>query len=183
MADSITLTYEDKIALITLNLPKKLNALTQDLYYRLATLLREVAARDDISITILTGTGRYFSAYASPFPSPSPLFTSPPTTQPIILVPSIPLILNSPQRRRRFRQHNPNRHPRSPPQHPPRLRLQQPRSNPRLLHTPQNPHHRAQRPCSRPLRRSNLPLRFHLRHALHIPPHALYIPRSSHRRG
>lgn len=59
---SITLTTEGKIAIITLNLPQKLNALTQDLYYRLNCLLREVAARNDIYITILTGKGRYFSA-------------------------------------------------------------------------------------------------------------------------
>ena len=62
--DQITLTTEGKIATITLNLPKKLNALTQDLYYRLSCVMREVAKRDDIYITILTGKGRYFSAYA-----------------------------------------------------------------------------------------------------------------------
>ncbi|KAI4120596.1 MAG: hypothetical protein LQ338_006897 [Usnochroma carphineum] len=61
---SITLTIEGKIAIITLNLPQKLNALTQDLYYRLSCLLREVAARNNIYITILTGKGRYFSAGA-----------------------------------------------------------------------------------------------------------------------
>lgn len=60
--EAITLTTEGKIAIITLNLPQKLNALTQDLYYRLSCLLREVAARNDIYITILTGKGRYFSA-------------------------------------------------------------------------------------------------------------------------
>ena len=78
MSDPITLNYEGKIALITLNLPKKLNALTQDLYYILASMLREIAARDDIYITVLTGKGRYFSAYVPkkplPFPSQS-LFT------------------------------------------------------------------------------------------------------------
>lgn len=60
--DQITLHTEGKVAVITLNLPKKLNALTQDLYYRLACLLREIAKRDDIYITVLTGKGRYFSA-------------------------------------------------------------------------------------------------------------------------
>ncbi|KAL9120134.1 MAG: hypothetical protein Q9187_003316, partial [Circinaria calcarea] len=60
--DQITLTTKGKIAIITLNLEKKLNALTQDLYYRLSCLMREVAARDDIYITVLTGKGRYFSA-------------------------------------------------------------------------------------------------------------------------
>ncbi|KAL8841611.1 MAG: hypothetical protein Q9176_003233 [Flavoplaca citrina] len=61
---SVTLTIDGKIAIITLNLPEKLNALTQDLYYRVSTLMRQIAARDDIYITILTGKGRYFSAGA-----------------------------------------------------------------------------------------------------------------------
>ena len=60
--EQITLTTQGKIAIITLNLPNKLNALTQDLYYRLACLLREIARREDIYITVLTGKGRYFSA-------------------------------------------------------------------------------------------------------------------------
>ena len=68
MTDAVQLAYHGRIALITFNLPKKLNALTQDLYYTLACHMREIAARDDIYITILTGKGRYFSAY-SPLPS------------------------------------------------------------------------------------------------------------------
>ncbi|KAK4997131.1 dodecenoyl-CoA isomerase, partial [Cryomyces antarcticus] len=60
--EGITLETRGKIAIITLNQEKKLNALTQDLYYRLAVLMREVAARDDIYITVLTGKGRFFSA-------------------------------------------------------------------------------------------------------------------------
>lgn len=59
---AVTLSTRGNIAIITLNLPKKLNALTQDHYYRLAMLMHEVAARDDISITVLTGNGRFFSA-------------------------------------------------------------------------------------------------------------------------
>ncbi|KAI4250729.1 MAG: hypothetical protein LQ352_005279 [Teloschistes flavicans] len=69
---SVTLTTEGKIAIITLNLPQKLNALTQELYYRLSSLMREVAARNDIYITILTGKGRYFSAGADVSISRSP---------------------------------------------------------------------------------------------------------------
>ena len=60
--ESITLSTKGKIAIISLNLPKKLNALTQDLYYRLALLMREIALREDIYITVLTGKGRFFSA-------------------------------------------------------------------------------------------------------------------------
>ncbi len=61
-AEQISFTTHGKIAIITLNIEKKLNALTQDLYYRLSCLLREAARRDDIYITILTGKGRFFSA-------------------------------------------------------------------------------------------------------------------------
>lgn len=60
--ESVTLTIKGKIAIITLNLEKKLNAMTQDHYYRLSTLMREIAARDDVCITVLTGKGRFFSA-------------------------------------------------------------------------------------------------------------------------
>ena len=60
----VTLNTEGKIAYIRINVPNKLGALTQDLYYRLAYLMREVAKRDDVFITILTGTGPYFSAGA-----------------------------------------------------------------------------------------------------------------------
>jgi len=60
--DGILVEYKGNVAIITLNLPKKLNALDQDLYYKLATSLQEVAARDDVTITVLTGKGRFFSA-------------------------------------------------------------------------------------------------------------------------
>jgi len=63
-SNEITLEIRGKIAIITLNRQKKLNALDQDLYFRLATLMNEVATMQDIYITILTGSGRYFSAYA-----------------------------------------------------------------------------------------------------------------------
>ncbi|KAF2180233.1 ClpP/crotonase [Zopfia rhizophila CBS 207.26] len=53
--EAILLEYHGKVAIITLNQLKKLNALKLDMYYRLATCMREVAARDDIYITVLTG--------------------------------------------------------------------------------------------------------------------------------
>ncbi|KAE8354786.1 ClpP/crotonase-like domain-containing protein [Aspergillus coremiiformis] len=62
--DLIRLTYQDRTAIVTLSRPEKLNALDQDLYYLLGERLREVDKRDDIFITILTGTGRFFSAGA-----------------------------------------------------------------------------------------------------------------------
>ena len=66
MADRVSLEYRANergyIAIITLNNEKKLNALNQDDYYRLSQLLREVAERNDVYVTVLTGKGRYFSA-------------------------------------------------------------------------------------------------------------------------
>ncbi|KAF3400007.1 3,2-trans-enoyl-CoA isomerase [Penicillium rolfsii] len=60
----ITLTYQDRVAIVTLNRPDKLNALNQELYYLLGERLREIDQRKDIYITVVTGTGRFFSAGA-----------------------------------------------------------------------------------------------------------------------
>ncbi|EMD59404.1 hypothetical protein GGP41_009265 [Bipolaris sorokiniana] len=60
----IQIEYRGKTAIITLNAPKKLNALGANDYYQLASAMNEVAGRDDICITILTGKGRFFSAGA-----------------------------------------------------------------------------------------------------------------------
>lgn len=64
MADPsvIDLEYRGRVAVITINNAKKLNALTQMQYYDLATKLREVATHDEVYITLLTAKGRYFSA-------------------------------------------------------------------------------------------------------------------------
>ncbi|RJE23006.1 peroxisomal D3,D2-enoyl-CoA isomerase [Aspergillus sclerotialis] len=62
--DIIKLTFQDRVALITLDRPEKLNALNQDLYYLLGERLCEIDRRDDIFITVITGTGRFFSAGA-----------------------------------------------------------------------------------------------------------------------
>ena len=63
-AEMVTLTKKGRIAIITLSQPKKLNAMNQDAYYRLSCLLQDIAKMDDIKITVLTGTGRFFSAGA-----------------------------------------------------------------------------------------------------------------------
>lgn len=60
----VTLTYKDRIAIITFNRPEKLNAFTLDHYYLIGERLREVAQRDDIYVTVIAGTGRFFSAGA-----------------------------------------------------------------------------------------------------------------------
>jgi peroxisomal 3,2-trans-enoyl-CoA isomerase len=55
---------EGRVAIITLNLPKKLNALNQPLYYRISCLLRDIAKDPTVSVTVITGEGRFFSAGA-----------------------------------------------------------------------------------------------------------------------
>lgn len=68
MSSVVNLEYRSNgrgnIALITINNEKKLNAMNQDDYYQLSKYMREIAAREDVYITVITGKGRYFSAYA-----------------------------------------------------------------------------------------------------------------------
>lgn len=62
--EMVTFRKQGRIAIITLSQPKKLNAMNLDAYYRLSCLMQDVAKMDDISVTVLTGTGRFFSAGA-----------------------------------------------------------------------------------------------------------------------
>lgn len=55
-------TVEDRIATITLNRPEKRNALSLALMRRLIATLRDLSARDDVAVIILTGNGPAFSA-------------------------------------------------------------------------------------------------------------------------
>lgn len=57
MADTVKVEYKGKIAVITIDNEKKLNALNQDGYYQLAKYMREVATHDEVFITVLTGKG------------------------------------------------------------------------------------------------------------------------------
>jgi len=65
MPGPVSIEYEGRIAIITIDNQKQLNALTQDEYYQIATYLREIAEHDEVYITVLTGKGRYFSAGAN----------------------------------------------------------------------------------------------------------------------
>jgi Delta3-Delta2-enoyl-CoA isomerase len=63
MADkSVTVGYNGRIAVITIDNQKKLNAMTQDQYYMIAKYLREVATHEEVFVTVLTGKGTFFSA-------------------------------------------------------------------------------------------------------------------------
>ncbi|KEF54507.1 uncharacterized protein A1O9_09674 [Exophiala aquamarina CBS 119918] len=61
---SVTVEYRGRIAIITLNVPAKLNALTSEGYFLLADYMRKVANDPEIVVTVLTGSGRLFSAGA-----------------------------------------------------------------------------------------------------------------------
>ena len=66
MAGPVTLEYQGKIAIITIDNEPKLNALTQDGYYQLACYMREVAEHDEVFITVLTGKGKYSHLFSAP---------------------------------------------------------------------------------------------------------------------
>lgn len=61
-AQAITLSFEGPMAVLRLNRPKRLNALTAGMLGLFEQHLAAVAARDDIACVVLTGAGRAFSA-------------------------------------------------------------------------------------------------------------------------
>ncbi|EAQ91299.1 hypothetical protein CHGG_03234 [Chaetomium globosum CBS 148.51] len=64
MASPIKIEYQGRVAIISIDNNKKLNALSQPGYYDLAQAMREVATHDEVFITLLIGKGRFFSAGA-----------------------------------------------------------------------------------------------------------------------
>jgi len=62
--EPLTLEVTDGFAVITINQPKKKNALDIVGYKALASLVEAVDARDDVFVTVLTGRGDFFSAGA-----------------------------------------------------------------------------------------------------------------------
>lgn len=64
MSKAVSVEYRGKIAVITIDDQGKLNALSQDGYFALASYMREIAEHEEVFITVLTGKGRYFSAGA-----------------------------------------------------------------------------------------------------------------------
>ncbi|KAF2158376.1 hypothetical protein M409DRAFT_31101 [Zasmidium cellare ATCC 36951] len=69
--DEVKFEVRGRVAIITINQPKKLGALTRESYFHLSQLMRHVDGRRDIYITMLTGTGRFFSAGADVFAASS----------------------------------------------------------------------------------------------------------------
>ncbi|KAJ9490819.1 hypothetical protein VN97_g2457 [Penicillium thymicola] len=62
--DLVRLDVNGIFAIITLNNPRKFNSLSQSLYYRLASLLREADDNPQVYVTVLIGEGPFFSAGA-----------------------------------------------------------------------------------------------------------------------
>jgi hypothetical protein len=58
----INVEFHGRIAIIEINRPEKLNALPKDGFYQLSQCLRDVDTHDEVSITVLMGKGRFFSA-------------------------------------------------------------------------------------------------------------------------
>ncbi|XP_063236833.1 enoyl-CoA delta isomerase 2 isoform X2 [Bacillus rossius redtenbacheri] len=58
----ILVTVERGLQTVTFNRPHKKNAMTRQMYAALERTLREGAAREDVLVTALTGTGDYFSS-------------------------------------------------------------------------------------------------------------------------
>lgn len=62
MSDNIVSERLDRVALVTLNRPERLNALNANLLDELAEILAGLAADDEVCCLVLTGQGRAFSA-------------------------------------------------------------------------------------------------------------------------
>ncbi|KAI0326567.1 ClpP/crotonase [Cubamyces sp. BRFM 1775] len=62
MSSNVTVEVSERIATITFNSPKTLNAITQADYDAFTNALREVDARDDVLVTIWQANGKWFSA-------------------------------------------------------------------------------------------------------------------------
>ncbi|POR32139.1 3,2-trans-enoyl-CoA isomerase, partial [Tolypocladium paradoxum] len=60
----ISVDYRGRVAVITIDNDKKLNALGLLQYYDLACKMKEVAAHDEVFVTVILAKGRYFSAGA-----------------------------------------------------------------------------------------------------------------------
>lgn len=81
MSDSaITLEYKGRVAVVTIDNEKKLNALNQQQYYEIAQKLREVATHDEVYVTVLLAKGRFFSAFVTRHSSPVAYSPSPITS-------------------------------------------------------------------------------------------------------
>jgi hypothetical protein len=68
----IELEHKGRFAILTINKPNKLNALSRAQYYELAQNLREIADRSDVYVIVLLAKGRFFSVPFHSFIASSP---------------------------------------------------------------------------------------------------------------
>ena len=62
MTQNIIININDKVAEIILNRPERMNAITIDLLQELKDELITINSNDSVSVIILTGAGKAFSA-------------------------------------------------------------------------------------------------------------------------
>src|SRR2546425_647477 len=62
--ETVQLSVEDHVAILTLNRPEKLNALSAEMFSAFEERLDEIAADVGIRVVVLTGAGRAFCAGA-----------------------------------------------------------------------------------------------------------------------
>ncbi|KJA21798.1 hypothetical protein HYPSUDRAFT_140075 [Hypholoma sublateritium FD-334 SS-4] len=62
MSNTVTIGISNRIATITLNRPRTLNAITAEDYDALANALREIDENEDVLVTIWQATGKWFCA-------------------------------------------------------------------------------------------------------------------------
>ena len=60
--EAVLFTLENRVGTITLNRPDRLNAFNRDMLLRLAEVIEEAVASDDVRTLVITGAGRAFSA-------------------------------------------------------------------------------------------------------------------------
>jgi peroxisomal 3,2-trans-enoyl-CoA isomerase len=59
---TLHLEYRGRVAVLTIDNERKLNAFNAAQYYNLAQKMREIATHEEIFTTVILAKGRYFSA-------------------------------------------------------------------------------------------------------------------------
>lgn len=60
--DTIVENVQENIKIVQYNKPKRKNAIDEEMYIRVTTILQEAANDPDIDVVVLTGTGDYYSS-------------------------------------------------------------------------------------------------------------------------
>jgi 2-(1,2-epoxy-1,2-dihydrophenyl)acetyl-CoA isomerase len=79
--ENLSLEIKDHVALITLNRPDKLNAISRDLHREMVRVSGEVRENDDVRAVVWTGAGRGFCSGADLTGGPRPQEGTPPRSE------------------------------------------------------------------------------------------------------